>query len=153
MTKAKAMYAAKAGVRWRINKLWMAERLANGECCVQSSSSGVGADFSTVSKHLSVLRQAGIIGDDKRGQQVYYRLRVPCVLKFMDCVSAVLHSRAERRAQGAFRGRGLTLYIHINNQAKELWRDGLEKRGQGARPHAGRFSGVFYLPVGSAFLK
>jgi ArsR family transcriptional regulator len=54
--------------------------------------------MSTVSKHLSVLREAGIVDDDKRGLQVFYRLRVPCILNFFGCVDAVLRERA-RAAQ------------------------------------------------------
>ena len=50
----------------------------------------IGADVSTVSKHLSVLKGAGIVRDDKRGVQVFYRLRVPCILNFFGCVEAVL---------------------------------------------------------------
>jgi ArsR family transcriptional regulator len=43
-----------------------------------------------VSKHLSLLKGAGIVLDDKRGVQVFYRLRVPCILNFFGCVEAVL---------------------------------------------------------------
>jgi len=35
----------------------------------------VGADMSTVSRHLAVLRVAGLVIDEKRGLQVFYRLR------------------------------------------------------------------------------
>jgi ArsR family transcriptional regulator len=37
-----------------------------------------------------VLKNAGIVADDKRGKQVFYSLRVPCVLNFMKCVEAVI---------------------------------------------------------------
>jgi ArsR family transcriptional regulator len=46
--------------------------------------------MSTVSKHLSVLRNAGLVDDRKEGLKVYYRLRVPCVAKFFECVDEVL---------------------------------------------------------------
>ena len=52
----------------------------------------VGADVSTVSKHLSLLKNAGIVEDDKRGTQVFYSLKVPCVLNFFTCVESVLES-------------------------------------------------------------
>jgi ArsR family transcriptional regulator len=80
-------------------RLWMAEQLESGEMCVCEFVDQVKADFSTISKHLSVLKQAGIIEDDKRGKQVYYSLKVPCVLKFMDCVEAVLESNAKEQAE------------------------------------------------------
>ncbi len=71
------------------SRLLVVEELADGERCVCELVEKVGADFSTVSKHLSVLKDAGILEDEKRGQQVFYRLKVPCILKFMDCVDSV----------------------------------------------------------------
>ncbi len=59
----------------------------------------VGADISTVSKHLSILKNAGIIIDDKRGNQVYYRLRVPCILDFFRCIESVIECNGARREE------------------------------------------------------
>jgi ArsR family transcriptional regulator len=79
-------------------RLWMAEQLADGERCVCEFVEAVDADFSTISKHLSILKQAGIVQDDKRGKQVYYTLKVPCILNFMHCVEEVLRSNAAAQA-------------------------------------------------------
>jgi len=49
----------------------------------------IGVEMPTVSRHLSQLKSAGIVEDEKRGAQVFYRLRVPCVLNFFKCVEAV----------------------------------------------------------------
>ena len=65
--------------------------------CVAELTAAVGADISTVSKHLAVLREAGIVAGERSGAQVYYSLRVPCVLNFFGCVEAVLRSRAEEQ--------------------------------------------------------
>jgi DNA-binding transcriptional ArsR family regulator len=78
-------------------RLFIVDELARGERCVQELTDMIGADMSTVSKHLSLLRQAGIVADDKRGTQVFYRLGMPCVLKMFDCIEPVLEARA--RAQ------------------------------------------------------
>lgn len=72
------------------SRLYMVDELSRGERCVCELTEMVGADISTVSKHLGVLKKAGIVLDDRRGQQVYYRLRVPCILNFFGCVEAVL---------------------------------------------------------------
>jgi ArsR family transcriptional regulator len=61
----------------------------------------VGADVSTVSKHLAVLRNAGIVQHEKRGAQVFYRLHVPCVLGFFSCVESVLQTAAAETAEQA----------------------------------------------------
>jgi DNA-binding transcriptional ArsR family regulator len=99
--KDRMIYGARARVLKALahpTRLWMAEQLANGERCVCEFVDAVDADFSTISKHLSVLKQAGIVEDDKRGKQVYYRLKVPCVLKFMSCVEAVIESQVKAQA-------------------------------------------------------
>jgi len=57
----------------------------------------VGADMSTVSRHLAMLKGAGIVEDERRGAQVYYRLRVRCVLNFFDCVESVMKSNAKNQ--------------------------------------------------------
>ena len=72
------------------SRLMMVDELSQGERCVCELTEMVGADISTVSKHLSVLREAGIVDSRKDGVQVYYRLKVPCVLNMFQCVEAVL---------------------------------------------------------------
>jgi len=79
------------------SRLLMVEKLADGEKCVYELRELVGADMSTVSKHLAVLRKAGIVESDKRGLQVYYRLLSPCVLNFFTCVESVIEAHKEQR--------------------------------------------------------
>ena len=81
-------------------RLYIVDVLADGERCVHELTEMVGADMSTVSKHLSVLRSVGIVGDDKRGSEVYYSLRMGCVLGFFDCVEAVLRGEASCGVDG-----------------------------------------------------
>ena len=80
-------------------RLFIIETLEKKECCVCDLTEMIGVDVSTVSKHLSVLKQAGIVVDDKRGNQVFYSLRVPCILKFFGCIETVLEDRAKQHAQ------------------------------------------------------
>ena len=76
------------------SRLAMLEALRHGEMCVCDLRDLVGADLSTVSKHLSLMKSAGLVEDRKEGLKVHYRLRVPCVLDFMTCVEAVLKAGA-----------------------------------------------------------
>ena len=78
-------------------RLLIAEELGRGERCVCEFVDMAGVDYSTISRHLSVLKQAGLVEDKKRGKRVYYRLRVPCVLNFMECVEEVIRSGVEDR--------------------------------------------------------
>ncbi|MFO8011798.1 MAG: metalloregulator ArsR/SmtB family transcription factor [Phycisphaerae bacterium] len=79
-------------------RLFMVEELSRGERCVCDLTEMVGADMSTVSKHLAVLRQAGIVRDEKRGSQVFYSLQLPCVVGFFECVETVLKEQAKQQA-------------------------------------------------------
>ncbi|MBN2083482.1 helix-turn-helix transcriptional regulator [bacterium] len=98
----KSHYRARAAVLKALahpTRLYIVDRLAQREHCVCELTELIGADISTVSRHLGVLREAGIASDDKRGKEVWYRLRVPCILDFFACADTVL---AERLAQLGF---------------------------------------------------
>jgi len=80
------------------SRLMMVEELANGERCVCELQELVGADMSTVSKHLAVLKKAGLVESDKRGLQVFYTLLSPCVMNFFSCVESVIEAHKEQLA-------------------------------------------------------
>ena len=82
-------------------RLMIVDELSRRERCVFQLTDMVGSDVSTVCKHLSVLRNAGIVRDEKRGSKVYYILRTPCILNFMSCVETVIKSRAEEQLDPA----------------------------------------------------
>ncbi len=63
--------------------------LGNGEVCACELAAVAGVGASTASRHLGVLRQAGVIADERRGQQIFYRLACPCVLTFAQCLDRV----------------------------------------------------------------
>lgn len=70
-------------------RLFIVEELSRGERCVCELTDMIGVEMPTVSRHLSQLKNAGILEDEKRGAQVFYRLRTPCVLNFFNCIEAV----------------------------------------------------------------
>jgi DNA-binding transcriptional ArsR family regulator len=71
-------------------RIFLLEELAQQERCVCELAELVGADISTVSRHLTILKNAGIVRDDKRGVQVYYNLQAPCALSFLSCVENII---------------------------------------------------------------
>ena len=96
--REKALIEAKANILKALGhptRLWMAERLGEGEKCVCELAEHIDADFSTISKHLTVLKQAGVVIDEKRGKKVYYRLKVPCILKYMPCIEEVIQATVQ----------------------------------------------------------
>ena len=70
------------------DRLRILEELAEGERCVCDLVNTVGSSWSTVSRHLAVLKAAGVVADEKRGLQVFYRVALPCVPSFMTCIDA-----------------------------------------------------------------
>ena len=99
-TKTKAVFEARAAVVKAMahpTRLFIVDQLTKEERCVAELTEMIGADMSTVSKHLNVLKSAGIVSDEKRGSQVYYRLKVPCILNFFNCVESVLKNNAQRQ--------------------------------------------------------
>lgn len=71
------------------SRLLITEALMSGERCVQELRDMVGDDLSTVSKHLSILRTAGVLVSEKRGQNVFYALACDCFGDFLHCVDRV----------------------------------------------------------------
>ena len=76
-------------------RLAMVVSLGDGERCVCELQELVGSDMSTVSKHLTILKNAGLVETDKRGKQVFYSLRLKCALGFLECVNRALKERAQ----------------------------------------------------------
>lgn len=64
--------------------------LKDGEQCVCDIADFIGAERSNVSRHLSVMVNSGVLDSRKDGLKIIYRLRTPCVLKFISCVTEVL---------------------------------------------------------------
>ncbi len=105
--KTRTRYEARARIIKAMahpTRLFLVDQLSQRERCVCELTEMVGADISTVSKHLSLLKAAGIVTDEKRGTQVFYSLRVPCVLRFFDCVGAVMKSLAEEEREALLAG-------------------------------------------------
>jgi DNA-binding transcriptional ArsR family regulator len=89
---AKAEYKVQARIIKALahpTRLFIVDELSRGERCVCELTEMVGVEMPTVSRHLSQLKNAGILEDEKRGSQVFYRLRIPCVLNFFQCLKAV----------------------------------------------------------------
>lgn len=96
--KQKDLFEARAKVIKAVahpTRLFIVDELSRAERCVNDLTGMVGADTSTVSKHLSILKNAGLVKDEKRGTQVFYYLKTPCILNFFGCVESVLKSTAK----------------------------------------------------------
>ena len=97
--KTQAKYEARAKIIKSMahpTRLFIVDELARtGERCVWELTEMVGVDMSTVSRHLAMLKNVGIIEDEKRGSQVYYSLRCRCATDFFECVESVMKCNAK----------------------------------------------------------
>jgi len=71
-------------------RLQIVEKLADGEQCVCVLLEMFDIDMSTLSRHLSVLKNAGVVTDERRGKNIYYSLKCPCLVNMIECMEDVL---------------------------------------------------------------
>lgn len=93
---------AKAGILKALahpSRLAMTEALCNGTLCVCELQKLVGSDMSTVSKHLTILKNAGIVKDEKKGTSVYYTLTATCLIPFLSCIEEMIVIDAKERTK------------------------------------------------------
>jgi ArsR family transcriptional regulator len=69
-----------------------------GEICVCDIVKELGVDQPTVSKHLSILKNAGIIDSRKEGLMVFYQLKIPCAMEFLRCVDNIIKADIQLKA-------------------------------------------------------
>lgn len=81
------------------SRLFIIDQLAQQKRCVNELTDMIGDDISTVSKHLSILKNAGLVDDEKRGNRSYYSLKCPCILTFFSCLESVLQISAREHLE------------------------------------------------------
>ena len=80
-------------------RLGILEILRNGERCVCEIFSAIQEEQSNVSRHLAVLKSAGLVTSRKEGLNVHYRMKDPRLFQLLDGVDAVLHTHLQERRQ------------------------------------------------------
>jgi len=73
--------------------------LKDGEQCVCDIAENVGSERSNVSRHLTVMVNAGVLEYRKEGLKVIYKLKTPCILEFFSCVKRVLKQQVKDNEQ------------------------------------------------------
>ena len=69
--------------------------LKDGEQCVCDIAKYIGSERSNVSRHLSVMVNAGLLESRKEGLKVIYKLKCPCIVDFFACVTSVLRQQVK----------------------------------------------------------
>lgn len=73
--------------------------LTNGDRCVCDLNKLANIAQSNISRHLAVLKKAGIVTDKREGMKVFYHLQTPCILRAFECAVDVVRADAKRREQ------------------------------------------------------
>lgn len=76
-------------------RIAIANFLKDGEQCVCDIAEFVGSERSNISKHLSVMVNAGLLESRKDGLNVIYRLKCRCIPDFLSCVTDVLKQQVK----------------------------------------------------------
>jgi ArsR family transcriptional regulator len=79
-------------------RLLVMEALMQGEQCVNDLTAMAGCDVTTLSKHLSVMKKAGLLVCEKRSLNVYYQIACPCFADFFRCIDLISTTREAHRA-------------------------------------------------------
>ena len=73
--------------------------LKDGEKCVCDIAEHVRSERSNVSRHLGVMVGAGVLSFRKEGLKVFYKLRTPCIVDFLACVTKILKQQAQENGR------------------------------------------------------
>jgi ArsR family transcriptional regulator len=74
-------------------RLLVMEALMQGEHCVNDLTNMAGCDVTTLSKHLALMKRAGLLVCTKRGLCVYYQIACPCFAEFFRCIDLITSTR------------------------------------------------------------
>lgn len=85
-------------------RLKLLHELEEGEVCVGDLAERVGTSQANVSKHLAVLRKAGLVGCRRDGMNVCYRVSDDSVFDVCRLVCDALTVQADRTARELRRG-------------------------------------------------
>ncbi|AER66066.1 transcriptional regulator, ArsR family [Thermovirga lienii DSM 17291] len=78
-------------------RLAILEKLRAGDMCACVIADMFESDRTTVSKHLAILKKAGLVDDIKEGRNIIYHLKMPCILDVMPCIEKVINQERERK--------------------------------------------------------
>ena len=76
-------------------RIAIVEFLKDGPQCVCDIAEYIGSERSNVSRHLSVMVRAGLLEYHKEGLKVIYKLKTPCILDCLSCITTCLKQQVK----------------------------------------------------------
>jgi ArsR family transcriptional regulator len=93
MIKSVKQYEARATIAKALShptRLLLLDALTEKDLCVSEMTELAGADQSTISKHLAILKDAGFVSVEKKGTNSFFSIRCRCLDQFFACIEAIL---------------------------------------------------------------
>jgi len=75
------------------------ELLAGGEKTVGEIVRHLGMKEANTSRHLALLRGAGMVATRKQGLNVYYSIKMPCLLPMLACIADAICTMADEHRE------------------------------------------------------
>ena len=80
-------------------RVLIVDALTHEDLCVCDLNELAKIDQSGMSRHLSMLKQAGIVTNRREGMKVFYHLQTPCILGAFECAVDVVRADAKRKGR------------------------------------------------------
>ncbi|MGD1818094.1 MAG: ArsR/SmtB family transcription factor [Pleomorphochaeta sp.] len=80
-------------------RVYILEKLKEKSWCVCELAQEIGLPKSAVSKHLSQLKEAGLVNDSRMGTRVEYSLIAPCILELTNCAAKTVLENKKKQLE------------------------------------------------------
>ncbi len=77
-------------------RVLLVEALTGGDQCVCELNKLADIDQSGLSRHLALLKRAGVVSDRREGMKVFYHLETPCIMRALECAFEVAKAGVKR---------------------------------------------------------
>lgn len=77
-------------------RLMIVDELSRGELCICELQPLFKMNKSTLSRHVTALRNVGIVSGRRDGVRLMLKLETPCILKIFECTMGVMQAEAKR---------------------------------------------------------
>lgn len=78
-------------------RVLIVDALQHGDRCVSDLNRLVRLAQSNVSRHLAVLKKAGLVSERREGNRVFHHLQTPCIVRAFGCAAEVVAADKKRR--------------------------------------------------------
>ena len=80
-------------------RLMIVDELSRGERCVCDLQPLFRINKSTLSRHVTALRNVGIVSGRRDGTRLMLKLETPCILNVFECTMGVIRAEATRHVK------------------------------------------------------